>query len=176
MVTHVQYEHSHLWIPYAHPLPAWIATGNVDRDALTNGLLAQWRLESTLTHLRVMIGFLTGTRNTNYPLGLVADDFFDVGWPNRPQFVIGKGPSQQKDILDDLNGRLAHLSLRRLQDATPVSGFSWAHVIELMSPAKRIFVEFDRFRDDLAAAHPDRGRWFTDDMFQRAASFPDPGS
>ena len=86
MVRHVHYEHSHLWVPFVHPIPAWIATGDVDRDGMTNGLLAQWRLESTLTHLRVMIDFLTSKRKDRYPDGLVADDYFDDGWTDQPQF------------------------------------------------------------------------------------------
>jgi hypothetical protein len=158
MVHHVAYEHRGLWA-FLHVDITLSATDS--HGALKAELMQQARLEAGLIHLRVLTDFLKAKRDTKYPLGLVADDYFDDGWPKRPNVIIGNDTNEQGEILDDLHARLAHLSLRRLDDTTVTRGFSWASVLEL---APKVLQRFTRFVEDLSAAHPERAKWFTDQL------------
>jgi hypothetical protein len=158
MVHHVAYEHRGLW---------WFLTVDVplgssdERGRLLAALMQQARLEAGLIHLRVLADFLLSRRDERYPLGLVADDYFDDSWSRRPNVVIGKDTNEQKEILDDLHARLAHLSLRRLDKTTIHKGFEWATVLEL---APKTLTTFSRFVSELKAAHPERAEWFTNEI------------
>lgn len=157
MVFHVAYEHRGLWWFLTVDVPL----GTTDEwGQVMAALMQQARLEAGLIHLRVVADFLLSKRDDRrYPLGLVADDYFDDGWPKRPNVVIGKNPQEQRVILDDLHARLAHLSLRRLDKTTVHKGFEWATVMGL---APKVLVTFNRFVTELAAVHPGRAKWFRD--------------
>jgi len=156
MTHHVAYEHRGLWWFLTVDVP--LGSSN-ERGRLLAALMQQARLEAGLIHLRVLADFLLSSRDERYPLGLVADDYFDDGWPKRPNVVIGKDTNEQKEILDDLHARLAHLSLRRLDKTTVHKGFEWATVMAL---APRTLRTFARFVSELKGVHPERATWFAD--------------
>lgn len=158
IAEHVEYERAGVILPLAVPIQPRLPGD--EHDALHRHVFDQVRLESTLIHIRNLIDFLTGKPDDKYPLGVVANDFFDDGWPSpAPNVVIGKDTNEQSGIYRALNGRLAHLTLMRLDSETKASSFNWQEVV-LACP--KLLRSYDSFIEKLRVPHPDRAQWFLD--------------
>ncbi|MEO8697804.1 MAG: hypothetical protein ABI658_30175 [Acidimicrobiales bacterium] len=155
MVRHVTYEFERL-VFFAETR---IAFDPSDRDP-TQRVLNQAIAEAGLLHMRVVNEFLTNERPTGRErrrwTDLVADDYFDDGWDNRPGDLLSAE-------IRHLNRRLAHLTVERDDDFDPT--FDWSTVFARWTVLRD---EFGSFIRDLTEAHPDRGQWFFD-----APMYPD---
>lgn len=118
-------------------------------------------LESALVHLRNVSDFLTKCRPTNkkFETDLVADHYFANGWRKRPDFIIGGGKKKHKDLLDEINWRVDHLTTQRYS-IKDEGDFKWNEYVKKQFPV--ILPAFRLFLYDLMECEPERALWFDD--------------
>jgi hypothetical protein len=113
-------------------------------------LVGQTTLEAALIHLRVVSDFLMNKRPTNpkWETDVVADDYFDDGWSDRPDYIVGASRDEHHKIIEELNRRLMHLSYQR------IDAFEWGQELSYV-PA--VMEAVTAFIGDLPAG---RRQWF----------------
>lgn len=70
-------------------------------------------VDSMMLHTRNICAFLLEDRprpDSNRSSDVVADHYFDAGWSNRPDFVLGASRDDHEEMLDEINRRLAHIT------------------------------------------------------------------
>jgi hypothetical protein len=162
MVEHVHYEATRLVLWSTHPIIANSIVSpspGLPDDAFAN-LLAEAVLEARLVHLRSVSEFLTTPiAKKRHHDNLVGDDYFDEDWATRPRKLLGNTRDEHLDTMNEMNHRLAHVSIGRLdeQDESDTPGFHWGVVLDRWPSVIDAFGQFVR---DLHAVHPERGQWF----------------
>ena len=145
MVEHVSYEFARLVMPMYVPVPA----------VNEKPWLEQCVLESALVHVRNLSDFLTDER-PRHPKrqdDVVADDYFDNHWSNRPSFIFGTDRDGHDKFVAEINKRMAHVTLQRIG----IRPFRWT---TLTREFHLIRTSFETFLIDLKNAHPKRRQRF----------------
>ena len=145
MNEHVAYEFARFMMPMHIGVPA----------VREKAWLEQCVLESALVHVRNLSDFLMGERprNPKFQDDVVADDFFDDHWRNRPAFIFGSDQDGHEKFMAEINKRMAHLTLQRIGSRP----FKWT----MLSRDFHILrSSFETFLIDLASAHPKRRQRF----------------
>jgi hypothetical protein len=149
MVQHVCYEVGllHFWTGPGIGIPIGVP------NQLTSKRLDNAIVECAGVHLRNVADFLTTSSAKRRKTDLVADDYFDDGWPNRSDFVLGANKDEHQKVKAEIDQRLAHISTHRLTD-----DFDWRDTRRLYAPL--VLQRFTNFRADLRVVHPARAQWF----------------
>jgi hypothetical protein len=118
----------------------------------------QATLENALLHLRCVVEFLTAPRPTEAKkdrfrqLDVVADDYFDAGWADRPPFLLGEDEKAHYQTLNEIHRRLAHITGQRL-----TFPYSWTPVL---LQVRQVLTEYKRLVRDLRVAHTEHAKAF----------------
>jgi hypothetical protein len=160
MVLHVRYEFDRMLL--------WFSTVVTDAEARPEHpdlitLLNQATFESSLLHLRNVIDCVARPRDPRLPSNLVADDYFDDKWADRPAALlspVGDQEEHQRE-LNQLHRRVAHLSVQRLEGEPPTAAerFEWGDYLGRAVPSA--VAGYESFLGDLGREHPERRQWFS---------------
>jgi hypothetical protein len=157
--VHVAYEVSRLALWSQVSVPETMYSSTRLAPVLAE-LVGQATLESALIHLRNVADFIVADRPTANQRwresDIVADDYFDAGWPGKPSHILGEDPESHRTTDTEINRRLAHISIHRL-DRAELGAFEWQFVLTRVPV---VLEGFNQFRTDLGSIHADRARWF----------------
>lgn len=145
MSEHVAYEFARLMMPMYIKVP----------PTSEKAWLEECVLESALVHVRNLSDFLTDERpqNPKHQDDVVADDYFDHHWANRPNYIFGNDTAGHRRFMGEINKRMAHVTLQRIGTRP----FEWR---ALSRELHLIRESFESFLSDLKNSHPKRRKRF----------------